>query len=157
MSEVWEQHHCRVSGGRPVNDGEGGQDWERNEVFDDTSEPLYFRCWKCEAEFHRFELNEEGLLVGLTSPVEGAPTPPDLGGWSSKWPEEDGFHWFFGHRSKNGPDEMFFVEVVKSNEHFVYITGGAFIYASGGAAGMWKKADVPALPEVDGKPQGDES
>ena len=34
-----------------ANDGDGGQDWSRREVDDDTSQPLQFRCEACGAVF----------------------------------------------------------------------------------------------------------
>ena len=46
-----------------LNDGYGGQDWERSEIDDDTSNPTHFCCNSCEKEFHEFELDEYGYLV----------------------------------------------------------------------------------------------
>ncbi|MFA7152697.1 MAG: hypothetical protein WC072_02785 [Methanoregulaceae archaeon] len=51
------------------NDGEGTQDWNRQEIDDDSSEAYLIRCTSCQTEFWLFELDEERLLVGLTSPI----------------------------------------------------------------------------------------
>ena len=42
------------------DDGEGGQDWVRYDVDDDTSDPSYFRCRSCGKEWNTFELTDDG-------------------------------------------------------------------------------------------------
>jgi hypothetical protein len=52
---------CSVIVDYDVNDdGDGGQDWDRSEVDDSSSEPLYFRCSSCKNEWHAFELTDDG-------------------------------------------------------------------------------------------------
>jgi len=49
------------------NNGEGTQDWERREVYDDGSIPESFECAACGAEWRQgsFELDDKGSLVKL--------------------------------------------------------------------------------------------
>jgi len=66
---------CNVIVDYTVTNEDGGQDWHREEVDDDTSDPLYFRCGSCKTEFHQFQM-EDGYLVGLTVPEPKEPVPP---------------------------------------------------------------------------------
>ena len=62
---------CKVDVEYEVNDdGEGGQDWRRVYVDDDTSDPSYFRCDSCRKEWHSFELTDDGnaYLLSLWEP-----------------------------------------------------------------------------------------
>lgn len=72
------------------NDGEGTQDWRRQEVDDDTSEATVIRCTSCETEFRLFELDEEGFLIGLTTPL----SDPEFRQWLTervtRFAEENG-------------------------------------------------------------------
>ena len=74
---------CEVIVDYSVANEDGGQDWHREEVDDDTSEPLYFRCGSCKTEFHQFQM-ADGYLVGLTVPEPEDPKPitdPEFREW----------------------------------------------------------------------------
>ena len=53
-----------------TNDGADGQDWERDEVDDDSSNPISFRCRECDAHFPKFELTKDGYLESLGPPED---------------------------------------------------------------------------------------
>ena len=128
---------------------QGWQSWDRYEVFDDTSSLSHVRCRSCEREFHGFELNDGGELIGLSE--KGATK------WSPELPKEEGMFWFFGRRSQYATkDEMLLVEVWRSRDLLLYVASGSFLHEEEGAKGMWRKAVIPAPPEVDGTPQASE-
>lgn len=48
-----------------TNEGDSAQDWSRQDVDDDTSEPMSVRCDSCGAEFEEITLDGNGYLVAL--------------------------------------------------------------------------------------------
>lgn len=75
--------------------------------------------------------------------------------WTDEWPEERGWYWFYGWRSKYSaidnplkPD-LYAVKVRRSgNDHAIYIADGNFLHKQEGARGLWRKMDMPELPAV---------
>lgn len=48
------------------DDGAGGQEWIREDVDDDSSQPVNFRCTSCQTFFENFELDSNGYLIALS-------------------------------------------------------------------------------------------
>jgi hypothetical protein len=73
--------------------------------------------------------------------------------WTKAWPKKAGDYWFYGWRfgkSEHDPNpELSFVEVfVSSNGIPMYATRGHFLSVSEGAIGLWTKANLPKLPDL---------
>ena len=67
--------------------------------------------------------------------------------WSTTWPTEIGYYWFFGVCWRGDAPELCFVKVRRtSNDALVYITNGHFLWRSEGANGFWQPAVLPELP-----------
>ena len=72
--------------------------------------------------------------------------------WTTEWPEEKGWFWFYGQQFGKGRLELFPVKVrgpirnSQKGQSFMYIAGGAFMYPSE-AVGAWLKMDVPKVPD----------
>lgn len=68
--------------------------------------------------------------------------------WTSEWPTEQGYYWFYGwcfcHRDR--PPGFHCVEVYRTAIGFRYATGGHFLYETEGASGIWQPVKLPNLP-----------
>ena len=55
-----------------VNDGDEGQDWEKSEVDDDSSDVISIKCESCGEEWFdgEFTLDRNGFLVELAPKTE---------------------------------------------------------------------------------------
>ena len=63
---------CSVHVSYTVNPG--GEDWGRDEVYDDSSEPTRIGCRRCDSVWHdgQFELDDDGLIGRLNiEPEDG--------------------------------------------------------------------------------------
>ena len=49
------------------DDGDGGQDWSRDKVWDETTEPQYVECLLCNALWDTVLMNTLGYITGLTN------------------------------------------------------------------------------------------
>ena len=75
--------------------------------------------------------------------------------WSTKWPTEEGWFWFYGLRSRHSSKhEMLPVKVrhagSEPRKFWCYVTDGRFLHKSEGAEGAegwWIEADVPEPPD----------
>ena len=67
--------------------------------------------------------------------------------WSSEWPQEPGWYWFYGIRSEWADvADLFPVNVRRASRGCVYIASGAFLYAEEGVHGVFCPMVVPELP-----------
>lgn len=69
--------------------------------------------------------------------------------WTTEWPTESGFYWFYGflwgYRNGDKP-RLVSVEVSPISNGIMYVTKGSFIYKREGHIGLWHVADLPKLP-----------
>jgi len=78
-----------------------------------------------------------------------------MGVWSSKWPSEVGFFWFYGYVPKrvgfNGKvnkKSFQFVEVIiTGNGKYVYLSKGNFLCEEQTEEAIFQKAVLPPLPK----------
>ena len=74
--------------------------------------------------------------------------------WSSKFPTEDGWFWFYGYRfgkiSCGYPQkpELIMVRCHKSANGFTYVAAGNFMYQSEVECPNFIKAELPELPSI---------
>ena len=68
--------------------------------------------------------------------------------WTSDWPKDIGWYWFFGNPySIQGRDaKLFAVSVHQGANSLVFVCGAAFMYPQE-ATGVWTPAILPPTPE----------
>ena len=69
--------------------------------------------------------------------------------WTSKWPIEPGYYWFYGWRfdDRDNPANFHYVRVHRITNGIAYITDGHFLYRGEGGGGIWQLGDFPELPQ----------
>lgn len=67
--------------------------------------------------------------------------------WTTIWPQEKGWYWFYGDAYRTNRKRLFAVQVWEASNGFSYIANGNFIYPSE-AVGMWLPLVTPEIPEV---------
>lgn len=71
--------------------------------------------------------------------------------WKKEWPTKSGFYWFYGWAFqlwKKHPRELYYVQVLKISNGFLYITNGYDLDKSE-AEGRWQPVILPKLPSND--------
>lgn len=71
--------------------------------------------------------------------------------WTTEWPTEPGFYWFYGwpYRDREREPEWCFVRVSQiANKKPMYATNGHVMYKSDGGTGKWLPVVLPEAPEV---------
>jgi hypothetical protein len=78
--------------------------------------------------------------------------------WSKNFPTKAGNYWFYGWRFGKSMDlftkkpekpELSFVEVHQVMNGLLFVTRGHCLEKSEGTEGLWCKAILPELPELD--------
>ena len=71
--------------------------------------------------------------------------------WSTKFPQEEGFYWFYGYRFKeeNKP-ELMLVKVWKCANGFMHVADGHFMHKSEVEEPHFLKVILPELPNLKG-------
>lgn len=64
--------------------------------------------------------------------------------WTTSWPQEEGWYWFYGDAHHIGRKELYAVQTWKIKNGFTYVANGNFIYAQE-AVGVWLPMIVPEL------------
>jgi hypothetical protein len=75
--------------------------------------------------------------------------------WSSEWPTESGYYWFYGYRDAQGKryDEkkgenaegpLLYTALVRGPK--LVVCAGSFLFRDG-AEGLWYPLSVPTLPD----------
>jgi hypothetical protein len=71
--------------------------------------------------------------------------------WTSEWPTELGWYWFYGDPYSKNPDpKHVLLHPVKVNQGanaLIYVTGNSFMYKSEASKGLWKPMIVPEEPK----------
>lgn len=74
--------------------------------------------------------------------------------WSTKFPTEEGFYWFYGYRYgkvscgfKEEP-ELMSLKVMKCANGFLYASNGQMMYESEVEEPHFIKAELPELPDL---------
>ena len=77
------------------------------------------------------------------------PPRPDIA-WTTEWPTEPGWYWFFGFRfkSRDRPPELATVRVHKTMKGVARVGGASFMYRGEGDHGVWAKLDTPEPPSI---------
>ena len=68
--------------------------------------------------------------------------------WTSKWPTEPGYYWFYGwcFNDRDGPANLHYVEVFKIANGIARVTDGHFLYEREGGEGIWRPVELPEIP-----------
>jgi hypothetical protein len=127
--------------------------------FTSGSVMYYVEIDGAELQFWRSEISVEGLdpdyaeLLAL-HPEQSEIDP--LGLWSSKWPTENGFYFFYGWpygylKRGKAHRQLYTAKVTICNGTqsgcFIHVDGNP-IYRHDGAQGVWLRIPTPDLPEV---------
>jgi len=69
-------------------------------------------------------------------------------GWSSDWPQQTGFYFFYGWRSRDhsSPAIYHLVAVKHIGSGPIYIADGHLMYLSEGGVGLWHEISLPIIP-----------
>ena len=69
--------------------------------------------------------------------------------WVTEWPMKEGIYWFYGYRYslRTTPPELFLGRVRKISNGFIHSIEGHLVFETDGTFGLWKKANLPKLPE----------
>lgn len=69
--------------------------------------------------------------------------------WTSEWPIEPGWYWFYGwpFSDRDKLASLYCVEVWKLQNGYAYVTHGHFMYKGEGAEGLWQPMTLPELPQ----------
>ena len=77
--------------------------------------------------------------------------------WKKEWPTKPGWYWFYGwpfgrdRYFKDDPPRLCMVSVHINiiNNRITYVRDGQFFYKEECAVGLFKKAEVPDLPNLE--------
>ncbi len=73
--------------------------------------------------------------------------------WTNKWPEEEGFYWFYGYRfgkivcGAKAEPELVMMNAYKISNGFMYVDMSGFMYESEVEEPYFQKAIIPELPK----------
>ena len=79
--------------------------------------------------------------------------------WTSEWPTEPGYYWFYGRRWRSSDcNDFYLVGVHELGGDVVYVqaeprcleieAGGPFIYKDTVGLGWWQKVQFPDAPKL---------
>ena len=78
--------------------------------------------------------------------------------WTREWPTETDWYWFYGYPYGKQKTEMGlgdkkpFLSLVKADKaptSMMYVVDGHFLYRDSSIIGMFCKAELPKLPELE--------
>lgn len=74
--------------------------------------------------------------------------------WTSNWPDQEGFYWFYGWRFSlsirlDQKPELIVVKVRRcGNGVLVYIADGSFMHKEDGGKGLFAPIAMPEIPSL---------
>lgn len=69
--------------------------------------------------------------------------------WTSEWPENEGWYWFYGTTYNQTKPAFWPVRVIRISNGVVRILDGNFMYRSEGHVGLFAPLDTPPPPDAD--------
>jgi hypothetical protein len=66
--------------------------------------------------------------------------------WTTDWPTEPGWYWFYGKRYGEEKHSIGTVEVFNVSNGVMRVLGGAFMYPQEGHVGVFQRIETPVVP-----------